>query len=304
MCQLPQQLKKSSSIFQNCIENILPSKTKTYDGSHWMTFRKKVTIDETKSNSKPLKTVSFLDCSVSADGIKPYDRPVETIILGTGKLLRTVDSEVCNHDAPTQRLTESTNRHNKCFQSIKEELCSKLVERNYSLEKKVTVTIDASEQTAGAFSQKMDTQSSTFQGSYHQLSATTPTGIEKLWQLCLWPLKNFLLGRKFTLKTDNKSLQYLFAPDGKIPRTVSARITRWAIGLISFDYSLNYSHTTDLPSSANNLHQIQTIIPNRSPVIPKDLRDSWKTTKHFRDPKSTDFLRKSRRIWYHQSWNF
>ena len=51
-------------------------------------------------------------------------------------------------------------------------------------------------------------------------------------------LKQFLHGRRFTLQTDHKHLKYLFAPDEEIPKTASARITRWAIALMGFDFEL------------------------------------------------------------------
>ena len=54
-------------------------------------------------------------------------------------------------------------------------------------------------------------------------------------------LKQFLLGRKFTLQTDHKPLKYLFASDEEIPKTASARITRGAIALLGFDYELKYT---------------------------------------------------------------
>ena len=50
-------------------------------------------------------------------------------------------------------------------------------------------------------------------------------------------LKQNILGHKFLLKTDHKPLQYFFAPDGEIPKTVSARITKWASALMGFDYN-------------------------------------------------------------------
>ena len=36
-------------------------------------------------------------------------------------------------------------------------------------------------------------------------------------------LKQFLLGRRFTLQTDQKPLKYLFAPDEDIPKTASTK---------------------------------------------------------------------------------
>ena len=60
-------------------------------------------------------------------------------------------------------------------------------------------------------------------------------------------LKQFLLGRRFTLQTDNKPLKYLFAPDEEDPKTASARITRWAIALVGFDYELKYTPGDQIP---------------------------------------------------------
>ena len=54
-------------------------------------------------------------------------------------------------------------------------------------------------------------------------------------------LKQFLLGRRFTLQTDHKPLKYLFATDEEIPKTASARIRRWAIALRGFDFELKYT---------------------------------------------------------------
>ena len=60
-------------------------------------------------------------------------------------------------------------------------------------------------------------------------------------------LKQFLLGRLFTLHTDHKPLRYLFAPDEEIPKTASARITRWAIALMGFDYKWKCTPGEQLP---------------------------------------------------------
>ena len=60
-------------------------------------------------------------------------------------------------------------------------------------------------------------------------------------------LKQFLLGRKFTLQTDHKSFKYLFAPDEETPKTASARITRLAVALMAFDIELKYTPGEQIP---------------------------------------------------------
>ena len=54
-------------------------------------------------------------------------------------------------------------------------------------------------------------------------------------------LKQLLRERRFALQTDHRPLKYLFAPDKEIPITASARITRWAISLMGFDFGLKYT---------------------------------------------------------------
>ena len=59
-------------------------------------------------------------------------------------------------------------------------------------------------------------------------------------------LRQFLLGRKFTLRTDHKPLQYIFNPSNQIPKLVSARPGRWAITLMAYDYDVQYTPGQDI----------------------------------------------------------
>ena len=99
MCRLPHGLKNSSSIFQNCIESkvrvikdvvIFQHNVLVY-GTTKEQFDKKMlvvkirlreknfTINEKKSNSKPVNNVSFLGYSISNEGIAPDSKHVEKI---------------------------------------------------------------------------------------------------------------------------------------------------------------------------------------------------------------------------------
>ena len=64
-------------------------------------------------------------------------------------------------------------------------------------------------------------------------------------------LKQFLLGSlyRLTLQTNHKPLKNLFAPDEEIPKTASARITRWAIALMGFDFELKYTPGEQIPNA-------------------------------------------------------
>ena len=50
----------------------------------------------------------------------------------------------------------------------------------------------------------------------------------------------YLYGRHFTILSDHKPLQYLFAVDRPIPQMVSPRVQRWAHTLSAFDYTISF----------------------------------------------------------------
>ncbi|XP_075253216.1 uncharacterized protein LOC142345018 [Convolutriloba macropyga] len=56
-----------------------------------------------------------------------------------------------------------------------------------------------------------------------------------------------LKAQSFAQNTDNKPLEYLFAPVEKIPKTASARSTKWATALMGFDYELKYTPGKQIP---------------------------------------------------------
>ena len=57
--------------------------------------------------------------------------------------------------------------------------------------------------------------------------------------------KQYLLGRKFKLITDHKPLLSIFHPQKKIPETTAARLQRWAILLMAYEYEIEYRGSKD-----------------------------------------------------------
>ena len=107
----------------------------------------------------------------------------------------------------------------------------------------MTVTTDASEQAVGGvFSE--DRHPVTYGSRKRSPAESNYSNVERREALAIaivvTRLKQFLLGRKFNLQTDQKALQYLFAPDGEIQKRAFARITRWAIALIGLIYKIKY----------------------------------------------------------------
>ena len=137
MCRLPQGLKNSSSIFQNCIESTLKGikgvfifqddvlvygTTKDQYEKRMLAVKSRLrekdfTINEKKSNSKPVSSVSFLGYSVSKEGIAPDPKHVEKIknakppsnmkqlesFVGLAIFLWSNDTGFCNQNATPKR---------------------------------------------------------------------------------------------------------------------------------------------------------------------------------------------------------
>ena len=135
----------------------------------------------------------------------------------------------------------------KAFEDRKIELYANSRVQPYNLQNEATVTTLACEKAnGGVLSQDghpviyVSRKLTPAEQNYSNLERETLTIV-----FVVTRLKQFLLGRRFTLQTDDNPPKYLFAPDEEIPapdeeisKTPSARFTRWGIALMSFDYEL------------------------------------------------------------------
>ena len=138
---------------------------------------------------------------------------------------------------------------NAAFKNIKNELCANPLVKLYSLTKEATVTTDAPEKAiGGVFSQEVypviyvSRKLSQAEQNYSNFEREALAIV-----FVVTRLKQLLLGRRITLQTDLKPLKYLFAPNEEIPKKASARITRWAIALMGFNFELKYTPGEQIP---------------------------------------------------------
>lgn len=72
-------------------------------------------------------------------------------------------------------------------------------------------------------------------------------GVKKFYQ--------YLYGNKFELITDHKPLTAIFHPNKQLPAFMSARLQRWAMFLMQFQYEIRYRNTSD-HSNADGLSRL------------------------------------------------
>ena len=222
---------------------------------------KNFNINEKKSNSKPVDSVSFLGYSISKEGIAPDPKHVEKMknakaptinkqlesFVGLANFYGRMIPDFARKMLPLNNMKNSDfswgKMQQKAFEDIKIELCANPLVQPYILQKEATVTTDASEKAIGEVLQQeghpliyVSRKLTPAEQNYSNIEREALAIV-----FVVKRLKQFLLGRRFTLQTDYKPLKYVFAPNEEIPKTASARITRWAIVLMGFEYELKYT---------------------------------------------------------------
>ena len=269
-----------------------------------------------------LPSVEYLGHKISDKGIQPTEAMIRAIVKAPAlnnvsqlkafldmlnyyaKFLPNISSRL----APLYKLLQKRvpwswrDEQQQAFQKAKETLTSADVLVHYDLNKKLILSCDASPNGVGAvLSHKMD------DGTEHPVtfaSRTLSPAEKKYAQLdkeglaIVFGVRHFhhyLLGRRFTIYSDHKPLQYLFSENKAIPTMASARIQRWALTLSAYDDDIVFKpgsehanadvlsrlllpdHPTSVPQPQETVLLMETL--QMSPVTSKQIK-SWTS----RDP--------------------
>ena len=117
-----------------------------------------------------------------------------------------------------------------------------MVVKPYSLDKELTVTCDASEKAIGAILSQ-EGKPVMYLSRLLTNAKKNYAVIEREALAIVWTIKRaekFLSGRKFKIICDHRALQYIFGEHNCLPKHKSARIQRWAILLMGFNYEIEY----------------------------------------------------------------
>ena len=138
------------------------------------------------------------------------------------------------------------------FQNLKEALCTDTVLANYDPEIQIGVSCDASQVGIGAvlFHRYQDKSERPIANVSKTLTSTQRrySQVQREALAVIFGIKKFhqfLYGRKFILITDHKPLLSLFGSHKGIPAMAANRLSRWALILSQYEYSIEYRNTKE-----------------------------------------------------------
>ena len=274
---------------------------------------KNVTINHSKSvlNSSEVK---FLGHLISASGIRPDPDIAKKIksfkppenkaqlesFLGLVNFFGRMIPNFSRIVQPLHHLRKKdvyfkwTSNHDNAFKQLLQLMSDGPVLVSYDLKQPVTLATDASEKAIGAVLTQSNKPvifvSRVLTDSERRYSNIEREALAVVWSV--YRLRQLLLGRHFTLKTDHKPLEKIYG-NNRIPKVASNRLVRWSILLQQFDFSIEYEPGSQM-AHADALTRLQ-LLSDRSPEedlvitnVAPDISDEW--TMAIKQATATDQL--------------
>ena len=212
-------------------------------------------------------SVSYLGHTITANGVAPSTAKVADLIavtapstvselqsfIGSANYLRKFISNFAQLMAPLYALIkrDAAWRWSKCeddaFNAVKDALGSAQVLTHYSTDRDLILQTDASGYGLGAVLLQPDVNGdirpvayasrvlNSAEKNYSQIEREALSlvfGVQKFRQ--------YLLGRRFILRTDHKPLISLFDPKQGVPVLTSSRLKKWRLILSAYDYVIQH----------------------------------------------------------------
>ena len=222
------------------------------------------------------KSVTYMGCIISAEGISPTEDKVEAIkkaprpenttqlraFLGMvnyhGKFIRNLSTILQPLNQLLQKNQEFawSPKCEEAFNKAKESLTSSNVLVHYDPNLPVVLECDASQYGIGAVilhrSPNGDERPIAYASRSLNSSERNYSQIEKEGLAIIFGVTKyymFLFGRKFVLRTDHKPLLKIFAPDSATPVLAAARLQRWSILLSSYHYEIEFKRSAEVANA-------------------------------------------------------
>ena len=219
-----------------------------------------------------LSSVEYLGHKISAKGLQPTEEKVRAIkeapppsnvsqlrsFIGLVNYYGKFLPNLANTLAPLYSLLQKDkkwswgDKQQAAFVKAKEQLSSDKLLVHFDTNKELLLSVDASPYGIGAvLSHQMPDgteQPIAFASRSLSKAELKYAHLDKEGLAIVFGVKKFhqyLFGRKFTIYSDHKPLQHIFAESRPIPSLASARIQRWALTLSAYNYQIKYKPGKD-----------------------------------------------------------
>ena len=212
--------------------------------------------------------IDFLGHIISGRGLSPNRVAINTIVsarypktkkelqswLGSLQFYNKFLQNLADKVAPLYQLLKQnvpfifSTVERKAIDSIKKALVSPLLLQPFQPDQPITLTCDASQHGVAA---TLEQNGKPVMAVSKVLSAAEQkySQIEREALAIVWSVKKltkFLLHKKFTLITDHKPLLYIFNKTKAINAITAARLQRWALTLMAYDFDIRYSRSENM----------------------------------------------------------
>ena len=164
-----------------------------------------------------------------------------------------------------------TSECEEAFQSLKKALCSKPILRSPALDKQFILQTDASDRGVGAVLSQEDIEGQEHPVAYFSRKLlpmeTWYSTMEKeclAIKLATHAFRVYLLGRKFTIQTDHRALEWLHRLKDN-----NARLVRWSLALQPYNFQVRY-RTGRANGNADALSRAFNLPPPRDNFVARE----------------------------------
>jgi hypothetical protein len=212
------------------------------------------------------ESVHFLGYVISRDGVKPDEKLTSRILdclppkdkKGLQRFLGLCQyvARCCpSYQDVVLPLTNATKEfkweqeQQSAFDQIKNMLVTAPVIRIFDVTKASTLTTDASENCLSAILSQEDKPVAYFSKKLGEAEKNY-SNIEREALAVVWGVercRQFLLGTRFTIRTDHQPLEFLFGRNRELPKVATSRVMRWAIRLMAYDFDIKYIKGNEIP---------------------------------------------------------
>ena len=228
-------------------------------------------------------SVKYLGFKLSSKGYEPDDEKVRAILdvpvpttvtelksfLGFISFYHSFVKNFATIASPLYDLTKKgvdfvwSCQAGEAFDTLKSAVAAHVSLNRLDTDARLVVEVDASPVGVGAvlLQQHQDGSMSTISFASRRLSVCEQNyaqidreGLAVVFALNKY--SKFLLGRKFVLRTDHRPLIHIFNPSKPITKIANARLIRWSVLLLSFDYIIEH-----LPGIQNTIADCLSRLP-------------------------------------------